>query len=45
MFLFETTSTTLKITMTKVHLEFGKQWKVIAFHMFCMDRRVYTVSI
>ena len=22
------------------HLEFGRQWKVIIFHMFCIDKRV-----
>jgi hypothetical protein len=25
------------------HLELGRQWEVIAFHMICMDRRVCTI--
>jgi hypothetical protein len=27
------------------HLELGRQWEVIAFHMICMDRRVCTISM
>jgi hypothetical protein len=28
-----------------LHLELKRQWKVIAFLMFCVDRRVCIVSI
>jgi hypothetical protein len=28
-----------------VHLELGRPWKIIAFHMFYMDRRVCTAFI
>jgi hypothetical protein len=28
-----------------VHLELGRQWKVITFHMFCVDRKVWNFAL
>jgi hypothetical protein len=28
-----------------LHSKLGRQWKVIAFHMFCVDRRICTFFI
>jgi hypothetical protein len=34
-----------RLCLRVVHLKLGRQWKVIAFHMFCVDRRICTLSI
>jgi hypothetical protein len=32
-----------KLWIEDFHLELGRQWKVIAFHMLCVDRRIRTI--
>jgi hypothetical protein len=34
-----------RISSPLMHLELGRQWKGITFHMFCMDRKVCIIFI